>query len=923
MLSSKLWNLAGFSLGLLVVAMVLLAGGRESAPGRTLGAAADPWESAGGVRPGAGGLEAERGTWLLSRKRFDRTAKRSGEQWSVPAGGDARPIMRRMRIEALGGGAVRTPFLLSDKNYDFRSVPDLVRSLVRGKSTDEQKALAIRELLIGEGFYFHFNPPQTPDPIHRLTNAGYGYCGTHAQIYELLAQAAGLRTTMCSHPFGYGHATNQVFYEGQWHFIDSDMETVVRRSDGVIPSYEEFRSNPSLVPPGDAYGQASSGLGGVRYVRALYSADTKCSERKLSQDTTFATLDYSLQGGESITWDWADANFQYNRANKFPVYGKGTIEHHLKLSRFVNAERAFVERGDKLTLGEGISDGVLRTSVHIPYPALEVSLSATVEGAETQYSARISGDQGTTWIPIELLEHGPRTTWRTSTATQNLWADQPDTSHLTPSERTSRAGRYGYTLEIRVRKTGPTAPSLAKLRLITVFQHYPPALPFLKAGPNHLTYVGATDAPVRVTLEWDERKRQSGLSSQASAWGWNPPVVLSRDNAALPTITSLRNGAVSAVYSVGEPGSRRIAVRTWRDGSWTGEQRVSREDQDATHPVLSEDANGNLWIAYQTGGLWKGGDVWVLSIKDSKASAPVRMNTTDPFHVAFFPSISTHGARVAVSWEGGQIDKGIRTAWGTEVGWVRHFDGESWSAPQMIKGKPFTNLGLPKVMYDPLGRLHLTGTKGPRYYLPLSETHERFQWLTPEWMYHSRGAELRPDKDGNVWAVFDGQNSGTTNEIYLRMLPSRAVSTETRNWKPAIRISEDDKKPSVYPDVVAASRSRLAVVWMDYRNKNAEIYAKMFDHGRWSPDVLISAPADAQARRESPAMTPNEIAWSPARGLQSEYPHAIASRDGTIWCVWQESVDGNSVRVLARKLTRSGGRLAKPKPGIDSAQVKP
>src|SRR6187455_1808997 len=112
------------------------------------------WDVSKTVRSGAGGMEAERDTWVRRPRVFTQTATSGKQEWDLKVAGDARPVMRRMTIENLKG-RVEAPFLLTDKNYDFRSLPELVASVVRGAKTDEQKALALRELLIGEGFFFH------------------------------------------------------------------------------------------------------------------------------------------------------------------------------------------------------------------------------------------------------------------------------------------------------------------------------------------------------------------------------------------------------------------------------------------------------------------------------------------------------------------------------------------------------------------------------------------------------------------------------------------------------------------------------------------------------------------------------------------------------------------------------------------------
>jgi hypothetical protein len=490
------------------------------------------------------------------------------------------------------------------------------------------------------------------------------------------------------------------------------------------------------------------------------------------------------------------------------------------------------------------------------------------------------------------------------------WAYPAEMAKYTDTTRTIVAGHYGYTLEISLNKEGNSAPSISDLRLTSTFRHYPPALPYLRVGQNKISYVdrGARNGRnLRVTMEWEERRRTPKLSMNAAEWGWEDSqrISASGSRAELPTLAEGSDGVVHLVYGVGPVGSRRIAYSRYKDGAWSTERLITRGDKDANHPVVAEDGKGTIWVAYQTGGLWEGGDVYVVSIKGSETSQPIRLNDNDPYHIAFFPSITANGNNVTVAWEGGEPGVDLKNAWGTEVGWMRTFNGTSWNEPLLLKGEPFKNLGLPKVVYDRDGRLHMMATKGPRYYrrFPSGDSKAKYQWLTPEWMYHSRGGSFYLDQKNNLWTVFDGQNSGTTNEIYCRMLPSGSPGAAITEWTRALRISEDDKRPSIYPHMVAESEKRLAVVWMDYRQKSAEVYAKVFNDGHWSPDLLISPGADLATRKEAESLTPNQLQSLPPQGRQSSYPNIAKAGDGTVWVVWQES-DGNlKGQVLARRLT--------------------
>ena len=770
------------------------------------------WEVSKAVRSGAGGMEAERDTWVRRPRVFSQTATSGKQEWELKVAGDARPVMRRMTIENLKG-RVEAPFLLSDKNYDFRSLPELVASVVRGAKTDEQKALALRELLIGEGFLFHHATPVAVDPIQRLTNAGYGYCGVHAQIYDQLAYTAGLRVRTCSHSFSYGHSTNEVFYDGQWHFMDTNGEAIFRRADGVIPSYEEMRRNPGLVPSGDAYGQTSYGIDGARYTRALYTGETTCVERKLTTDSVPGTLDFPLREGESITWEWQDADFSKNRANGRPSYGTGRMEYRPR--------------------SEDMSRETFQIPVHSAYPILEMRASARLAASADRIVVRLSKDGGKSWSVLAPTTSDGLTVWKSVIDDPDACVFKRDKAQITNTTRSVVAAQYGYVLEFSSTGSKVGSTSVPDLQIVSVFRHYPPALPYLDVGDNRLTYVdrGARERNLRITLEFDERSRPAELSSIPSDWGWSAPQALTSatSQSALPVLAEGPGGALHLVYSIGAPRSRRIAYRKYLNGKWSDERLVTPAGIDANHPVVAEDRAGTVWIAYQTDGLWSGGDVYVISMNGQALGRAERLNSSDPYHIAFFPSISASGQNVAVSWEGGEPGQDLKKAWGTEVGWMRVYDGKSWSPERLIKGEPFKNLGLPKLAYDSVGRLHLTGTKGPRYYrsFPPMEVTGQYQWMTPEWMYHSRGGALYSDRAGNVWSIFDGQNSGTTSEIYLRMLPSSARDTKIKEWTQALRISEDDKRPSIYPNIVAEDASRVAAVWMDYRHKSPEVYAKI------------------------------------------------------------------------------------------------
>lgn len=850
------------------------------------------WEKANQTQiDTTGGLEAETSTWHRKNMTFN-TEVSSQEQWNISVDDKTRPNMKFIKIECTEG-LLQSPFILSNNNYDFRSVPKLIDSITKNTKSDEEKALSIRELLIGEGFYFHFGFPQITDPLVLLTSSGFGDCRTHAQIFEQLCLAAGLKGR--SIDLGDSHTANEIFYSDQWHFYDANGESLFRKLDGVIPSFEEIRNKPNLVPTGDIYGRTVMGIASSRWIRSVYSTPEKdVSIRKFPIKHRYETLDFFLRKGESITWFWQDADFTHYRSGKngYPVYGKGVIEYTPQFKDINHKNKT-----------------AITIPVNIPYPIMEISLLAKTDNI-TLVDVSVSKDNGKSWIVLKGANQGfNQIIWRRTIDNPDNWINIPDESELKEKENEITTGKYGYTIKIILNKNKGIYPSLSDINLKTTFRHYPPTLAFLEPGNNTIKYVDKNSGNYRanVTIQWQQKERLANLSTNPKDYGFTKPQSLthSSQNAQLPTFAASKDKLYILYTIEEEDGFRKIVYQSHEKSHWTKPTIVKSKHKSASHPVGIVDTEGNLWIAYQTSRLWDNSDIYVIRVgPDGTQTQPIIMNDNDPHHIAFFPSISSYKNRITVAWEGGLNNVDLANAWKTEVGWIKTFDGTKWNQPVLIKGDPFPNLGVPRILYDSRGKLHLTATKGPRYYLTVNQEPKALQWFTAEWMYHSRGGDFFEDTKGNIWVAFDAQNSGTTNEIYCRMLPSPATNTDLKNWTDILRVSEDDKKPSIYPTIAGIDEYHLIIAWMDYRNKNAEIYAKIFRENQWSPDILISNGTSKEQAKLSKRMTPNQILLSKPKGLSSEYPRMILDNENSIWITWQDKTNSHSQVMVSRYLPR-------------------
>src|SRR4029453_16566440 len=120
--------------------------------------------------------------------------------------------------------------------------------------------------------------------------------------------------------------------------------------------------------------------------------------------------------------------------------------------------------------------------------------------------------------------------------------------------------QYGYVLEFSLNGANAGSTLLSNLQIVSIFRHYPPALPYLGVGDNRLTYMdrGASERNLRITLEFDERSRPAELSSIPSDWGWSAPQALTSatGRSELPVFAEGSGGALHLVYSIGAPDSR-------------------------------------------------------------------------------------------------------------------------------------------------------------------------------------------------------------------------------------------------------------------------------------------------------------------------------------------------------------------------------
>jgi hypothetical protein len=133
------------------------------------------------------------------------------------------------------------------------TVEDIVGAITKGIDSDREKALALHRY--GMAHFIHFDGPieergeYITDPMKLINVYGYALCGNNSAAMNALYNAAGLKARRRSMP---GHSVPEVWFEGKWNYIDTDMFGYVFLPDGKIASVDELSRDADLFLRQDA-----------------------------------------------------------------------------------------------------------------------------------------------------------------------------------------------------------------------------------------------------------------------------------------------------------------------------------------------------------------------------------------------------------------------------------------------------------------------------------------------------------------------------------------------------------------------------------------------------------------------------------------------------------------------------------------------
>ncbi len=315
----------------------------------------------------------------------------------------------------------------------------------------------------------------------------------------------------------------------------------------------------------------------------------------------------------------------------------------------------------------------------------------------------------------------------------------------------------------------------------------------------------AVDAQGGLWAFWSQRD-----GTRWDIWGrrklngsWQAPVkVSSAGTNTFHRASSSKDGQVFVVWQSfrGEPGKAQsdIYLRSFANGKWSDQMRVSESMANDWEPQVAGGANGAAYVAwdsYEMGNY----DVFFRAFENGKLGPVQAVTSSKRFQAHASVAVDAEG-RPWLAWD----ESGAN--WGKDQGFlinppmsaplhqersirVAMWDGKSWQEPKS-KIAPFypyrlhPNFENPQIIFDGRGTLnmvfrHWTRRRGRSIGSPLGwenylTRYDGDSWTQPVPIAHSRGSiEKRPalatDNDGSVWAAWM-----TDNRPFQSMIPQNA-----------------------------------------------------------------------------------------------------------------------------------------------------
>jgi hypothetical protein len=414
-------------------------------------------------------------------------------------------------------------------------------------ATEREKAEAIWRFYLTDGrfvkpgiFYHiagwaHEEPEgQVLDPEKLLNSYGFGLCYQVAPLLEATYDAGGFRDSRVW--FLTGHTVAEVFYDGAYHYFDSDMMGYNPIGSGPlklrpVASVHQIEQDGNIIlkkeiKPGQADPSAVDYPWYPADVRAhaipdlaeLFTTTSDNYVYPLKRYPQGHEMSFVLRPGERIIRYFQPEPpgvfylpYQYDGSQwqevpqEIKEYNIKTADgpHSQKDARtWATGKVEYRPPADVLGTWQAGANSTATLVLAMPCPFVVIDAAFDIDVAlptvHDALRAETSTDGGASWVESAPLA-GPFS---------SPWKIRP--ARLTQSahgERNAVSGTYGYLFRLTYQGGGKASAAVRNLLITTVFQHNPRTLPALAAGKNELEYQAAREVRREVPVRLDQVDR--------------------------------------------------------------------------------------------------------------------------------------------------------------------------------------------------------------------------------------------------------------------------------------------------------------------------------------------------------------------------------------------------------------------------------
>ena len=419
-------------------------------------------------------------------------------------------MMRSLALISLFTAAtqaqVYSPKVLATAQPDASDLTQLAQGIYAKYSArvPREKAEAIWRFFLTDGrfvapgFWYHiagwaYEEPagEVLDPLKLLNSYGFGLCYQIAPVLEATWKAGGFEDARVW--FLTGHTVAEVFYDGAYHYFDSDMMGYNTLADGSVASVRQIEADGSIItskPKGarsDPWYPADVRAGAIGGLAELFTTTRDNWLFPFERAPQGHSMDFVLRPGERLI-----RYFQPERGDLYYLpykqAGGRWLEFPQEIAQYaIRTGDGPRSQKDYRRWATGRLEyrppaGITETEIRSPYVIIDAEFQLA---ASEPPRIETSADGGGTWQRASIVRGPHDGEWRARPAVLSI------SEH---GRRTAVSGRYAYLFRLTKAKGG----AIRDLLITTLIQLNPRSLPALAPGRNEFVY---TAGPRRIRRE--------------------------------------------------------------------------------------------------------------------------------------------------------------------------------------------------------------------------------------------------------------------------------------------------------------------------------------------------------------------------------------------------------------------------------------